>query len=135
MDIIALYNEGQRLFQYANLRSAHLQRANLQGANLRGANLQGADLQGANLRGADLRGAHGIASIYVPRMSSRGDYLYAIQHEHTLMIKAGCWWGTVDEFEARVKEGRGEGYPYLLASAFLRAVMKKEEKSETNPRE
>ena len=134
IDIITLYKSGQRSFEDANLVGADLEGADLRGANLvgadlkrtnlRGAYLWGANLWGANLEGTNLRGAKNISAIYVPGMSARGDYLYAVQHKDALMIKAGCWWGTIDEFEARVKEVKGEGHLYLLASAFLRAVIK-----------
>ena len=60
--------------------------------------LSRADLSRADLRGADLSGAIGIMCAYVPGMSSRGDYVYAIEHSDGLRIKAGCWWGTSDEF-------------------------------------
>ena len=62
LELVRLYNEGNRDFSMANLYRANLQGVCLQNArlfmtDLRKANLQGADLQGAKLRGADLREA------------------------------------------------------------------------------
>jgi hypothetical protein len=96
----------------ANLRDANLRDANLRDANLRGANLRGADLRDANLFSADLSGANGILILYVPSMSSRGDYLYAVQHSESLMVKAGCFWGTLAEFKDKVMSEKGEDSLY-----------------------
>ena len=85
----------------ANLSGANLRGANLRGANLRGADLRGADLRGADLRGADLCSAIGIMSAYIPNMSTRGDYLFANVHEGGLRFYAGCWSGTLSEFQER----------------------------------
>ena len=59
MELVRLYDEGNRDFAMADLHRADLQGVNLQNArlfmaNLRKANLRGANLQGAKLRGADL---------------------------------------------------------------------------------
>jgi hypothetical protein len=90
----------------AYLRGADLRGANLQGAYLRRADLQGADLQGAYLRGADLRradlqGAYHIKS-FGP-MPTSGRMVYAVKHDIEWMVQAGCFWGTLDELEAKVK--------------------------------
>jgi hypothetical protein len=80
----------------ANLRGANLYRADLRGANLRGA-----DLYGADLYGADLRGAKGIMS-FGP-MPTSGRMIYVVWHDTHWMVQAGCFWGTLDELEAKVK--------------------------------
>jgi hypothetical protein len=72
----------------------------LRGANLRGADLYGADLYGANLRGADLYGAKNIFTFN----KENGRTCYAVRHDNGFMIKAGCFWGTLEEFEAACKE-------------------------------
>ena len=95
---------------YANLGGANLRGANLGGADLGYANLRGADLGYANLRGANLRGANlGYANLRgaqnilsIGPGGSRGDMLYAVKHETCIMVKAGCFWGNLDEFKAAV---------------------------------
>ena len=60
----------------------------------------------ADLSGAYLRGAKGILSI--GSGGSRGDMLYAVKHETCVMIKAGCFWGTLDEFHVAVEKTHGD---------------------------
>ena len=95
--------------------------ANLIDADLRGADLYGADLRGANLRGADLYGAKDILSIGPG--GSRGDMLYAVRWDDGLRIKAGCFWGTLAEFEAAVQSTHGDnqhGKYYRAVIAMLK---------------
>ena len=80
---------------------ADLSRANLYGANLSGADLSGANLYGANLSGADLSGAKSIIS-FGP-MPTSGRIIYASKHEDQWKVQAGCFWGTLDELELKVK--------------------------------
>ena len=105
----------------ANLSGANLSGANLSGANLSGATLSGANLSGANLNETNLNGARGICRIGAAGMSSRGDDLYAVVRDRGFMIKAGCFWGTDEQFEVRVLKKKGEGHLYLAALTFLRA--------------
>jgi hypothetical protein len=84
----------------ADLSGADLSGANLSNADLSGANLFGADLSGANLFGADLSWAENIF-LFNKR---DGRTCYAIIHKTSLMIKAGCFWGTLYEFEQADKE-------------------------------
>lgn len=88
--------------QGVNLQAAYLYRAYLEGVNLRGANLYRADLQGAYLEGAKLEGAKNITLIGPVGQERR--IVYAVRHDPCLMVKAGRFWGTVDELEQRVKE-------------------------------
>lgn len=74
----------------------------LRGVEFSGANLISADLGEANLIGADLSGANNIFTFN--RIGGRT--CYAVVHEKTLMIKAGCFWGTLDEF---IKEAEEQG--------------------------
>jgi uncharacterized protein YjbI with pentapeptide repeats len=115
-EVARAYAAGERDFYRADLSGAVLSGADLRGADLSGADLSGADLRGAVLRGAvlrgavlsgaDLRGADNIWAIYAPGMSSRGDYLYAVDHstetEAKLMVRMGCWWGDLAAAKARV---------------------------------
>jgi len=104
----------------ADLWGADLRRANLLGADLGGANLEGANLWGANLRGAYLVDANGIWQCGPG--GSRGDMLYVVKHYDEPMAKAGCFWGTLAEFEAAVEKTHGENphgryYRAMIAAA------------------
>jgi len=85
--------------RYAYLRYANLQDANLQDADLRGADLRDADLQGADLQGAYLRYAKNI--IIFNKLGGRTCYAIV---GGKLMVKAGCFWGTLEEFETACKD-------------------------------
>ena len=112
----------------ANLRGADLRGANLLGANLRGANLRGADLRGANLRGAnlldaDLRGAAGKILSFGP-IGSRQGITYVTKTERTIHVRCGCFYGTLEEFAAKVEEEHGDsqhGKSYKAAIEFIKA--------------
>ena len=114
------YLEGAYL-QGANLRGAYLGGANLRGAYLGGADLEGAYLGGADLQGADLRGAYlggadlGGKKLIGPRpifqigpIGSRSDYFISYITDAGIMLKAGCFTGTIEEFEAKLTEEHGD---------------------------
>ena len=112
----------------ANLRGADLGGANLRGAdlrdaNLRDANLRGADLRDANLRGADLRGATGKILSFGP-IGSRQGITYVTKTERTIHVRCGCFYGTLEEFAAKVEEEHGDsqhGKSYKAAIEFIKA--------------
>ena len=109
--------------QGATLRGADLQGANLWGADLQGANLWGADLQGANLWGADLRGAAGKILSFGP-IGSRQGITYVTKTERTIHVRCGCFYGTLEEFAAKVEEKHGDsqhGKSYKAAIEFIKA--------------
>jgi len=98
------------------------ERPDLRYTDLRDANLSGANLWSADLLGADLRDAKGIISI--SPIGSRGDILIGVKHEASIMIKTGCFWGTIEEFETAVKEnhaGTKFERDYLLAVALIKS--------------
>ena len=95
----------------------NLYRANLRGANLRGADLRGADLYGANLGDANLRGANlGDAGkltgdrpyFAVGPIGSRQDVLAAFLTEKGVYLRAGCFFGTVEEFRDKLQGEHGD---------------------------
>jgi uncharacterized protein YjbI with pentapeptide repeats len=107
--------------RYASLRGADLRYADLRGAdlcevNLRGADLRGADLAAANLEEADLYSANHGANLHGATLEEAKHYysfvaydtskriVHCIKHKDTWMIKAGCFWGTLEELETKVKE-------------------------------
>jgi hypothetical protein len=111
----------------ADLTGAHLRGADLTGAYLSCANLTGADLRGAYLRGADLTGARGVLAI--GPIGSRRDILYAVQHADVIMLKTGCFWGSLDEFVDQVKHVHaGTVYlrHYLAAVDLIKAYFEEE---------
>ena len=121
----------------ANLEGANLRSANLRGMNLRGMKLIGADLRGANLRGADLyaanldganldttnlggaylRGAYlgGLLKLIGERpifsvgpIGSRCDFFSAYITDDGLRLRAGCFFGTIPEFEEKLQAEHGD---------------------------
>ena len=122
----ASVNQPIRLALKAALESAVTSGADLTGADLRGADLRGADLTGARLSGDDLKptlvgdrpylsigpigSEHGMLDVY---LTDAGVYL-----------RRGCWFGSIDEFEAAVTDKHGSndhGQEYRAAIEMARA--------------
>jgi len=106
----------------ANLAGANLAGAYLAGANLDGANLAGANLAGANLARAKLIGQRPVFQI--GPIGSRCAYLLTFITDQGVQVRAGCFAGSLDEFEQAVKETHGEnehGKEYTTAIAMVRA--------------
>ena len=101
-------NLGGAYLRGANLDGAYLDGAYLGGAYLRGANLRGANLDGAYLRGAYLDEWGKIQSpsdiLIVGAIGSRNGYTTIFHTDKGLFVQCGCFKGTLDEFEAKVKE-------------------------------
>ena len=116
----------------ADLVGANLRGANLFGANLHGANLFGADLRGANLFGANLRGAElgdwgklqSYSDILIAGViGSRYDYTTIFHTDKGIFVQCGCFKGTLEEFEAKVKEthqGNNHEKDYLALIQFAK---------------
>ena len=96
----------------ANLRSANLYGANLYGANLRSANLRSANLYGANLGDADLGDAGKLTGdrpyFAVGPIGSRQDVLAAFLTGKGVYLRAGCFFGTVEEFRDKLQGEHGD---------------------------
>ena len=115
--------EGER----ANLCNANLCDANLCGAilcdaNLRDANLRDAILRDANLCGANLYGAKNILA--VGPIGSRLDITYAVKYRDRIMIKCGCFWGDLEQWQAQCRATHGDNShaaAYAAAADFIRA--------------
>jgi len=84
----------------ANLTGANLTVANLTGANLTGANLAGANLAGANLAGKKLIGNRPI--FMIGPIGSRCSYFTSYITDAGIMLRAGCFFGSIDEFKAKL---------------------------------
>ena len=105
----------------AALRHA-LEKATTAGAYLAGADLAGANLAGANLAGAKLIGQRPVFQI--GPIGSRCAYLLTFITDQGVQVRAGCFAGSLDEFEQAVKETHGEnehGKEYTTAIAMVRA--------------
>ena len=90
----------------AYLAGANLARANLAGAYLAGANLAGANLAGANLAGKKLIGTRPIFQI--GPIGSRCAYFVSYITEAGVLLNAGCFWGTVEEFREKLADTHGD---------------------------
>ena len=96
----------------ANLRGAYLGRAYLSGANLSRADLYGANLSRAYLSGADLSGDKLVGNrpvLQIGPVGSRADYLVAYLTDAGVVIRAGCFKGSLAEFRAACAETHGDG--------------------------
>ena len=111
----------------ANLGGADLGGVNLGGADLGGVNLYGADLGGADLGGANLGGkklAGARPFIQIGPIGSRSDYLLAFITDKGVMIRAGCFFDTRDQFELQLAATHGmneHGQEYMAALALIDA--------------
>ncbi len=95
--------------------------ADLGGADLRSADLRSADLRSADL-GKKLVGDRPVLTI--GPIGSRSDYLRAYVTDAGVMVRAGCFFGTRDGFEAAVKKTHGDsahGREYVAALALIDA--------------
>lgn len=100
---------------YANLKEADLERANLRYAFLRNSDITGACLTHtelfANSDGAKVHkeytiiGDNGIMTIGY--LGSRYDYTIFFNCQE-IIVRCGCYCGTIDEFEKKVKETHGD---------------------------
>ena len=91
----------------ADLAGADLTGADLAGANLTGANLAGADLARAYLTGASLAGAKLIGKrpiFMIGPIGSRCAYFTSYNTDNGIMLRAGCFFGTIDEFTEKLSE-------------------------------
>ncbi len=96
----------------ADLYDANLCGADLRSADLRDANLRSANLCGANLCGADLRDAGKLTGdrpyFAVGPIGSRQDILTAFLTEKGVFLRAGCFFGTVEEFKDKLQDEHGD---------------------------
>ena len=106
----------------AILSNANLRDANLCGAILCGANLRDANLHDANLHDANLCGAKNILA--VGPIGSRLDITYAVKYRDRIMIKCGCFWGDLEQWQAQCRATHGDNShaaAYAAAADFIRA--------------
>jgi hypothetical protein len=85
---------------------------------------------GATLYGADLSGADLYGYICVGPIGSRRAWLWARWEEEKYIVHTGCFVGSLNEFEKRVKETHKDGIhreEYLLFIPLLRKRMESTE--------
>lgn len=126
-----LYTSGGESLRDAVMQAAR-DRADLRGSDLSGSDLRGSDLSFADLRGSDLRGAYLYGNrlvgerplLLIGPIGSRDDYLSAWLADAGVMVTAGCFHGTLDEFRAAVEATHGNnehGREYAAAIAMIEA--------------
>ena len=107
---------------YADLRGAYLGYADLGGADLRGANLGYADLRGANLgEWGKIQSPSDV--LIVGAIGSRNGYTTIFHTDKGVFVQCGCFKGTLDEFEVKVKEthqGNKHERDYLALIQFVK---------------
>jgi len=118
----------------ADLREADLCKADLYKADLCGANLYKADLREADLREADLRGADLCEAKYndeillkyftISRIGTRNDTLQVFITGTNVILKTGCFTGTVKELQAKLKADVKEHEEYKIAIKQINAMVK-----------
>ena len=87
------------------------------------ADLHEADLRGADLYGANLYGANGKILSFGP-IGSRQGITYVTKTEQIIHIRCGCFYGTLEEFTAKVEAVHGEskhGKSYKAAIEFIKS--------------
>ena len=87
-----------------------------------GAAIKLANLARANLDGALLLGKHPV--IQLGPLGSRSAYLIAYLTDAGIKVKAGCFFGTLAEFEAaaaNTHDDNEHGRDYVAAVAFIKA--------------
>lgn len=120
--------------EHARISQCDFRGVILSSATIRGSHFYCCDFTGANLSGAEISmnafwHCNGIASLYVPGMSSRGECLYVVKNNPTeFMVKAGCFWGTSEEFIERVHEEKGKHSAYeIMLTALIQAWDREDE--------
>ena len=123
---LARANLGRANLDGANLAGANLASANLAGAHLDDANLAGAYLAGAYLDGARLDGAETLTGsrpiLQVGPIGSASRWLVAYVTTAGLRLRAGCFFGTREEFVANLAithGGNAHAQEYHAALALI----------------
>ena len=111
----------------ADLYGADLYGADLRSADLRSANLRSANLYGADLRSADLGDAGKLTGdrpyFAVGPIGSRQDVLAAFLTEKGVYLRSGCFFGTVEQFRAKLAHEHGENVHAKEYTAALGLVL------------
>ena len=95
----------------SDLSGSDLSGSNLSGSNLRGSNLRGSDLSYSDLSGAIVRHQKLIGArpfFHIGPIGSRCAQFVSYITEAGLLLNAGCFWGTVDEFRAKLADEHGD---------------------------
>ena len=102
---------------YSDLSGSNLSYSDLRGSDLSGSDLSYSDLSGSDMRGSNLRGAYlrdgekliGDRPVFmVGPIGTRCDYLTAYLTDKGIHLRAGCFFGDVDTFRAKLEETHGD---------------------------
>ena len=87
------------------------ERADLSGADLSGADLRSADLRSADLRSAELSDTVALTGdrpfFTIGPIGSRSDYIQSFITNNGVIIKTGCFNGSIDDFERAIVDTHG----------------------------
>ena len=95
----------------SNLSGSDLSYSDLSGSDLSGSNLRGSDLSYSDLSGAIVRHQKLIGArpfFHIGPIGSRCAQFVSYITEAGLLLNAGCFWGTVDEFRAKLADEHGD---------------------------
>lgn len=95
------------LFENCELEYASFVNVDLNGSLFIGSDLAGADFKNAIISGVDFTSCNIVRArniFSVSPIGSRGDTLFAVKHDTCIMLKTGCFWGTVNQFMRALKE-------------------------------
>lgn len=122
---------GEVLFEYDcenNTIRKTLEEAVKRDADLRGADLGDADLRDANLGDANLGDWGKLQSVSdiltIGAIGSRDDYTTIFHTDKGILIQCGCFNGTLEEFETKVKQthqGNKHEKDYMAMIEFAKA--------------
>lgn len=88
--------------------AAFEKKISLANAYLRGADLSGADLSGAKLKNGEIVGESDRPFFTLGPIGSAERMLYAFSTDKGIRLQTGCFFGTVEEFEAQLKTTHGK---------------------------
>ena len=128
---------GEVLFAYEcaqndlmkTIKAAFEAKADLRDADLRGANLYGANLYGANLRDANLGEEYGKLIgdrpvFTIGPIGSRNDVLMCFIAEKGTWLRAGCFFGSIKQFQENLKAEHGDNKHAEEYEAALALILK-----------
>lgn len=116
---------GKTLFDYCTFNDCNFAYVFMEKTDFVGSIFTGCDFHNAQMDGINLHDVSNLLEIYAPDMSSRSDSLYAtLAADGKIMIKAGCWWGTLKQFRKRVKEEYDASHLYMDAANFIAKATK-----------
>lgn len=101
-----------------------VERSTVEGSTVEGSRVERSTVDGSRVEGSHVTKSEDVLPL--GSLGSREDTLTAIFNQDCgIRVATGCWSGTLDEFEARVREVHGDneyGREYQAAITFIRAL-------------